>query len=172
MKKTLFFIVVLLGILVGISYLRTHIATPPQDTQGASCDMSLWAHVYHGSFPSAEDRLQVINPCLTVSGTVVDARREADGDWHVQLDLDPEFSSLVNQVNLERQQGYLVLEPMCSNPVTQIDTLEEGVCDDFHQTIFATDLIGHRVAATGTYVIDRQHGWAELHPVTSIVPIQ
>jgi hypothetical protein len=172
MKKTLFFIVVLLSILAGISYLRTRIATPPQDTQGASCDMSLWAHVYHGRFLSAEDRLQVINPCLTVSGTVVDARREADGDWHVQLDLDPEFSSLVNQVNLERQQGYLVLEPMCSNPVTQIDTLEEGVCDDFGQTIFTADLIGHRVAATGAYVIDRQHGWTELHPVTSIVPVQ
>src|SRR6266852_7220537 len=144
MKKILLFILVFLGGLGGIYYLRTHFATPAGDNQGASCDISLWAHVYHGRFLNAEDRLQVINPCLTVSGTVVNARREADGDWHVQLDLDPEFSSLVNQVNLERQQGYLVLEPMCSNPVTQIDTLEEGVCDDFHQTIFATDLIGHK----------------------------
>ncbi len=172
MKKIVLFVVVFLSVLGGIYYLRTRFAAPAQDDQGASCDMSLWAHVYHGRFLSAEDRLQVINPCLTVSGAVVNARREADGDWHIQLDLDPEFSSLVNQVNLERQQGYLVLEPMCSNPVSQADTLEEGVCENFSQTIFANDLIGHRVAATGAYVIDRQHGWAELHPVTSIAPIQ
>jgi len=171
MKKILLFIVVL-SIFGGIYYLRTRFATPAQDNQGASCDISLWTHVYHGRFLSAQDRLQVINPCLTVSGTVVNARRETDGDWHVQLDLDPEFSSLVNSVNLERQEGYLVMEPICSNHISQADTLEEGVCENFGQTIFATDLIGHRVAATGAYVIDRQHGWAELHPVTSIVPIQ
>jgi hypothetical protein len=171
MKKILLFIIVFLGTLGAIYYLRARFATPTQDNQGVSCDKSLWAHVYHGRFLSAEDRLQVINPCLSVSGTIVNARREADGDWHVQLDLDPKFSSLLNPVNLERQEGYLVIEPICSNHVSQSDTLEEGVCENFGQTIFATDLIGHRVAATGAYVIDRQHGWAELHPVTSIVPI-
>ncbi len=171
MKKILLFISVLLGVLA-VFYLRTRIATLPQQNEGASCDMSLWAHVYHGRFPSAEDRLQVINPCLTVTGTVMNARAEADGDWHIQLDLDSQYRSLLNQANLERQQGYLVLEPMCSNHVSQTDTLEEGVCDGFSQDIFTTNLVGHRVAATGAHVTDRQHGWTELHPVTSIVPIQ
>jgi hypothetical protein len=97
---------------------------------------------------------------------------EADGDWHIQLDLDSEFRSLLNQENLDKQQGYLVLEPMCSNYVSQKDTIEEGVCDGLNQNIFATNFIGHRVTATGAYVLDKQHGWAELHPVTSIVPIQ
>jgi hypothetical protein len=170
MKKVLLFIVVFISVLAGISYLRTHSATP-QDNQAASCDMSLWEHVYRGRFATAQDRLQVVNPCITVSGTIMNARREADGDWHIQLDLDPEYRSLLNQLNLERQQGYLVLESMCSNRVSQMDTLEEGVCDNFSQTIFTTDLIGHRVAVKGAYVIDIQHGWTELHPVTSITPI-
>jgi len=167
-KKAFLIIVVLLGGLA-IYYIRMRVAT---DNQGASCDMSLWVHVYHGRFPSASDRLPVIDPCLTVTGTVMNARAEADGDWHIQLDLDSEYRSLLNQANLEKQHGYLVLEPMCSNYVSQTDTIEEGVCDGFSQDIFTSNLIGHRVAATGAHVVDRQHGWAELHPVTSIVRIQ
>jgi hypothetical protein len=176
MKKILLFIVVFLTVLAVISYVKTRspilISTPPHNQETASCDVSLWAHVYHGRFPSAEDRLQVINPCLTITGTVVNARPEADGDWHVQLDLDSEYRSLLNQANLDNQHGYLVLEPICSNYVSQKDAIEEGVCDGFSQQIFDTELVGQRVTATGAYVIDMQHGWMELHPVTSIVPIQ
>jgi hypothetical protein len=172
MKKALLFIVLVLVVVGGIFYLATRTETPPENNQGASCDMSLWAHVYHGRFPSAEGRLHILDPCVTVSGVIMNARREKDGDWHVQLDLDPEFSSLLNQANLEKQQGYLVLEPICSNPVTQHDTLDESVCEDFSQSIFDTDLLGKRVAVTGAYVVDMEHGWTEIHPVTSIVPKQ
>ena len=171
MKKMFFVIAIVLAVLA-IYHVWMGSATPPRDNQGASCDMSLWEHVYHGRFSSAEDRLQVINPCLTVTGTVRNARAEKDGDWHIQLDLDSEYRSLLNQANLEKQEGSLVLEPICSNNVSQTDTLEEGVCDGFSQNIFTKDLVGHRIAATGAYVIDMQHGWTELHPVTSIVSIQ
>ena len=164
-------IAALLSVVAGCSYLPPRPEKPAERAQGPSCDTSLWAHVYHGRFPSAEDRLQVINSCLTVSGIIVKARSEKDGDWHIQLDLDPEYRSLLNQANLDKQYGYLVLEPICSRSVSQSDTIAEGVCDGFSQTIFTRDLIGKRVAATGAYVIDRQHGWMELHPVTSIVPM-
>jgi len=102
MKKILLFIVVLLAVLA-FYYHRTRIAAPPQLNQGVSCDISLWAHVYHGRYPSAEDRLQVINPCLTVTGTIMNASRETDGDWHVRLAPDPEYRSLLNQASLERE---------------------------------------------------------------------
>jgi hypothetical protein len=42
-----------------------------------------------------------------------------DGHRHVQLGLEAEYGSLLNQANLEKQHGYLVLEPICSNPVSQ-----------------------------------------------------
>jgi len=175
MKKILLFIAVFLIVLAIIFYAKTRIPTvitPPYNQVTASCDMSLWAHVYHGRFASAEDRLQVINPCLTVTGTIVGARAEADGDWHVQLEVDSKYRSLLNQANLDNQRGYLVLEPICSNYVSQRDTIEEGVCDGFSQQIFDIGLVSQRVTATGAYVIDMQHGWMELHPVTSIVPTQ
>jgi hypothetical protein len=170
-RKALLFVAVVLVVVGGIFYPATRNANPEENNQGASCDMSLWAHVYHGRFPSAEDRLHIINPCISVSGIIVGARREKDGDWHVLLDLDPEFSSLLNQANLQEQQGRLVLEPICSNPVTQSDTLEERVCEGFTQNIFGTDFVGQRVVVRGAYVIDMDHGWTEIHPVTSIVPI-
>ena len=162
-------IAALLSVVAGCN-LPTRPERPPEHAQAPACDASLWAHVYHGRFPIAEDRLQVINPCLTVSGIIVKARPEKDGDWHIQLDLDPEYQSLVNQANLDKQHGHLVLEPICSKSVSQKDTIAEGVCDGFSQTIFTRDLLGKRVTATGAYVIDREHGWMELHPVTSIVP--
>jgi len=165
-------IVALLGVIAGCNYLPTRPEKPPVQARGPSCDTSLWAHVYHGRFPSAEDRLQIIEPCLSVSGIIVKARSEKDGDWHIQLDLDPEYRPLLNQANFEKQHGYLVLEPICSHRISQSDTIAEGVCDGFSQRIFTKDLIGERVTATGAYVIDRQHGWMELHPVTSIVPVQ
>ena len=68
-------IAALLSVVAGCN-LPTHPETPPEHVQAPSCDASLWAHVYHGAYPSAEDRLQVINPCLAVSGTVVKARPE------------------------------------------------------------------------------------------------
>ena len=176
MKKILLFIVVFLTVLAIIFYVKTRIPTliktPLHTQEAASCDMSLWAHVYHGRFPSAKDRLQVINPCLTVTGTIVGAKAEADGDWHIQLEVDSQYRSLLNQANLDNQHGFLVLEPICSNYVSQKDTIEEGVCDGFSQQIFDANLVGHRVTVTGAYVIDMQHGWTEFHPVTSIVPIQ
>jgi hypothetical protein len=58
----------------------------------AGCGDGLWRHVYHPY------RLLVMNECVTVSGTIVDAsngrnpdgvKREADGDTHGWLRLDP-----------------------------------------------------------------------------------
>jgi hypothetical protein len=54
---------------------------------------------------------------------------------------------------------------MCVNPVTQPDTLSEGVCTGF---IYASD--GHMLAVHRglVYVQDMEHGWREIHPVMSI----
>ena len=106
-------IAALLSVVAGCN-LPTRPEVPPGHVQGPLCDASLWAHVYHGRFSNAEDRLEVINSCLTVSGVIVKARPEKDGDWHIQLDLDPEYRSLLNQANMDKQYGHLVLEPMCA----------------------------------------------------------
>jgi hypothetical protein len=137
--------------------------TSTTPTPGEQCDESLWNHVYNPS------RLQVVEPCKTVTGIVESIRTERDGDYHIRLKPDPQFSDLINSANVNGQFGDLVLEPICVNPVTQPDAI--SACHDFHQ-IISIPPIGTHVQVIGSYVLDSQHGgWAEIHPVTSISEI-
>jgi hypothetical protein len=141
---------------------------------GQTCDPSLWAHVYAGRFGRPQDRLRVNHPCATITGVIDPAHppaHEADGDWHIRLIVDPPFAVMLNAKNFSGQHGDLVLEPVCANRVTQRDTLDEGVCNGFTQQIYSPAMIGRHVMVTGVYVTDMEHGWNEIHPVTSITVI-
>jgi hypothetical protein len=83
----------------------------------AACDPSLWDHVYH------PDRLIVKQKCISVTGTIVDAtngkrkdgvRKEADGDTHAWLEVDPEFKKLLNAGNVSIEGAILFLRS-CAN---------------------------------------------------------
>ena len=81
------------------------------------CDQTLWNHVYSPA------RLQIVDQCKTVSGTIESVSVEKDGDFHIRLKVDPQFASMINSANVNGQFGDLVLEPICQNPVTQPDAL-------------------------------------------------
>jgi hypothetical protein len=132
-------------------------------TSSDQCDQSLWDHVYNPS------RLQVVDYCRSVSGTIESIRTERDGDSHIRVKLDPDFSDMINSANIKNQFGDLVVEPICVNPVTQPSAI--SACQDFHQNIEVSP-VGTHVELTGSYVLDKEHGnWAEIHPVTSITTI-
>jgi len=58
-------------------------ATNNVGTSSGECDQSLWNHVYYPS------RLQVVDPCKTVSGIIESKKVEKDGDYHIRLKADP-----------------------------------------------------------------------------------
>ena len=60
------------------------------------------------------DRLQVHNPCQTVTGTVVRIVQERDGDTHIRLQLDAQYSGMLNDYNMQDQKGTLILEIVCA----------------------------------------------------------
>lgn len=126
----------------------------------ATCDASLWKHVYHPA------RLHFIT-CLTVTGTIFHAKTELDGDVHIQLTLDAGQKNLLNARNIAAQHGKLVLEPICVKPVKQADAV--AACRGYHSTV-TIPKPGTHVIVTGAYIEDREanHGWREIHPVTSI----
>lgn len=137
-----------------------------------ACDQTLWQHVYNPR------RLKVLNPCVSVTGTIVDAthgkhkqgcRVEADGDLHCWLKLDNEvpgiMSPYLNAMNLKNEGGTLVWEPMCQHHVTQKDAME--ACKDWHQDIILPP-VGSHVKITGAWVLDTEHGHMEIHPVSGI----
>jgi Bacterial SH3 domain len=138
----------------------------------AQCDDTLWSHVYHAH------RLIVKQPCLAVTGTIVDAtngkepdgvRHEADGDTHGWLKVDPGFEDLLNPGNLSNEGGNLVFEVVCKFHVTQADAIT--ACTNFTSSINIPP-VGSHVQIVGTYVRDTNHAqWMELHPVTSITVI-
>src|SRR5437899_1842644 len=61
------------------------ISVAPAHAVSIFCDHSLWNHVYTGKFASAQDRLQIIHDCVSVTGTIESALKEADGDFHIRL---------------------------------------------------------------------------------------
>jgi Bacterial SH3 domain len=138
----------------------------------AGCGDGLWQHVYH------PNRLLVMNECVTVSGTIVDAsngryndgvKHEADGDTHGWLRLDPQFSNLLNNGNMTPEHGNLVFEIVCHYQVTQADA--RPACSTFgdHTVIPPA---GSHVRMSGTFVQDTNHQrWNEIHPVSRIVVI-
>jgi len=129
---------------------------------GQSCigSKALMKHVYH------PDRLVEQKGCVTVTGVIVKKLKEKDGDFHVRLKLDPgQDGDLINDKNVEIQGGNLVFEPICVNKVTQKTAM--AACKKFHQKISLPNK-GDHVEVTGIHMLDTEHGWLEIHPVTKI----
>ena len=122
------------------------------------------ANVYH------QDRLRVISACKTVAGTVQTVRHEDDGDYHVDVRLDPPYAGLINAVNTSDQHGDLVVEIVPADqgctpgtpPRPAHGSYDYGICTGAD---LRAPTVGQHVSVTGPYVLDRDHGWMEIHPV-------
>lgn len=143
----------------------------PGTASTVGCGDGLWKHVYNPG------RLLVLAPCVTITGTIVDAtaghqpdgvRHEKDGDTHGWIQVDSEFANLIDPGNLSDENGNLVFEIVCHFHVSQADAV--SACQGFpdHTTI---PPVGTHVTMTGTLVMDTNHGkWNEIHPVSRIKP--
>ena len=141
----------------GIQYLVSNGVIVVETVQ---CDPILWEHVYR------HQRLNIIELCAQVTGTIENIRAEKDGDYHVRLALDSQYKDMINQANVEQQHGDIVLETICQNPVEQADAVES--CQGFGDIINIPP-VGTHVKVTGSYVLDLEHSsWAEIQPVSSI----
>lgn len=118
-----------------------------------------WSHVYHPG------RLQIITLKASATGILVHCRPEKDGDLHCLLKLDPGQESLLNQKNIDAQHGYLVVEPICVGKVTQADAIP--ACKGYVNHI-SIPPPGSHVRVYGSHVLDTEHGWRELHPISAI----
>lgn len=135
-----------------------------------TCDQTPWQHVYHPK------RLKVVQRCVQVVGTIVDAthgvrrdgvRHEKDGDPHGWLKLDAAFENLLIAGNRSTQGGNLVYEIVCLFPVTQEDA--KAACHNYKSPIKLAP-VGCEVRITGSLVEDLDHQpiHREIHPVSSI----
>jgi hypothetical protein len=119
-------------------------------------------YVYHPA------RLQIVAACVRVTGTVLAIRREADGDLHIRVKLDPTYQAMLTTGNQQQCAGaicgLLVVEPVCVDPVTQADAVTTCAADT--DPLSGLPQVGQHVWLEGRSVLDTQHGsWAELHPL-------
>jgi hypothetical protein len=133
---------------------------PPGPAGHSACDRGLWWHIYHPY------RLHVISACKTVTGTVEGVQQEPDGDLHILLRPDPAYAGLINGANTEFENGDLVLEEICVGVITQADAV--AACRNFAPPSVSGVSAGDHVKVTGSYVLDADHGWMEIHPVSQI----
>ncbi len=122
-------------------------------------------------------RLRIIERCAVADGTVTSVRHEPDGDVFILLRLDPGQARLVNQTNQRKLAGNLVAEivpadqPGCTvgrPPRPPIGTASFGICTGAK---LAAPEVGERIAVVGPHVLDREHGWLEIHPVWARRPM-
>lgn len=134
------------------------------DIYDMTADMSLWQHVY-----SPIDRLEIVDARRTINGVVMSIEEEPDGDYHVNVKLDQQYSNLLNKQNIDLQKGYLVTEPICSHSTKDPDAINS--CEGFTQNFKV--YVGEHIQMTGAYVKDiGESGWMEIHPIMSIKQIQ
>jgi len=103
---------------------------------------------------------------MTASGIVDNVIQEADGDYHLRLALDSQYSNLTNSANDQYQYGDLVVEIICALPITQSDAV--SACQNYTNNISIPSVNDH-ITVTGPYVLDTDHyNWAEIHPVYTL----
>jgi len=123
------------------------------------CDASLWTHVY---LPA---RLKITQDCETVTGVVMQQYSNDDGDIGIRVAVDPPYARLLNNGNRTNLNGWLQTEAICQTRFGANALEPQRACGDFKGTV-PVPQVGARVVVTGTYVLDSNHGWMELHPIT------
>lgn len=99
-------------------------------------------------------RLKIISPCVTATGTVAVVQDHADGDWHIGLVPDPADLDLLGRANVTNFGAMLVVEVIPKD-----------------QETVKRPRAGSRIQVTGAYVIDTPYGWREIHPAWKIEEI-
>ena len=85
------------------------------------------------------------------------------------LKLDDGYSEFINDRNIKKKSGCLVVEAVCVNNISKKKV--GTTCDGYVNNISLPD-VGDHVKVTGSYVKDSHNGWMEIHPVSKIEKIK
>jgi len=116
-------------------------------------------------------RLQLVQPCLRVEGVVRElGAGEADGDVHVNVELDAQYRSVLAPGN-DFVDGNLVVEAVCQSAPAHVEALR--VCaSDPNPYSDPFPKVGEHIWLEGRNVLDLwHHAWAELHPLYRWGPV-
>jgi hypothetical protein len=169
---------------------------PPKSD--SPCDAKLWKHTYGTMkrFANPPERKFLRHRCVTVTGTVGGVSEERDGDLKIKLNLarenykpDGPFNGPKDILNNKNAPGVLVVEVVCAVPhkIFEAQSKDKPENRKYYQEMIdactgytnrvARPVMGDTIAVTGELMADtgpstansiQDHGWNEIHPVTSI----
>ena len=103
---------------------------------------------------SNENDLKVLAECQEAVGIVKHTKKMDDGDFKFFLDLDEKYKFLVNEKNIQKIDGFLVVEI-----VPQDQNIENVYLPK----------TGDQVHIWGAWITDKPKGWHEIHPTWKIL---
>jgi len=98
---------------------------------------------------SNQPDLKVLADCQEATGEVMHTKKMDDGDYKYFLDVDDKYKFLVNDKNVEKTDGFLVVEVVPK--------------DQDISTVYLPKE-GDKVNIWGAWVTDEKKGWHEIHP--------
>ena len=96
-------------------------------------------------------RLRVLSNCQVASGVVKSVTLQDDGDWRIDVSLDPQYGKLLDVGNVNHQSGWLVLELIPRDQAT-----------------VSVPSVGEQITFVGPLVYDSENYWNAIYPVWSI----
>jgi len=103
---------------------------------------------------SNEKDLKVLAECQEAVGIVKHTKKMDDGDFKFFLELDEKYKFLVNEKNIQKTDGFLVVE------IVPPDQNVENVY---------LPKTGDQVHIWGAWVTDKPKGWHEIHPTWKVI---
>ena len=103
---------------------------------------------------SNEKDLKVLAECQEAVGIVKHTKKMDDGDFKFFLELDEKYKFLVNEKNIQKTDGFLVVE------IVPPDQSVENVY---------LPKTGDQVHIWGAWVTDKPKGWHEIHPTWKVI---
>ena len=103
---------------------------------------------------SNEKDLKVLTECQEAVGIVKHTKKMDDGDFKFFLELDEKYKFLVNEKNIQKTDGFLVVE------IVPPDQNVENVY---------LPKTGDQVHIWGAWVTDKPKGWHEIHPTWKVI---
>ncbi len=171
-------LLVIVGLLALTSYYWVQIPFVKFTVAPGQCK---WGPPLAGVYISS--RLQLLDRCKTVSGTVDCLKLEPDGDYHIRLRVDPQYENLLKPANglqtcVGQSGPHLVVEIIPQHPKGILFRTNDADAGGFIDPPLPSP--GDHITATGPYVIDTNslhrilyqgrpaENWAEIHPVWAI----
>jgi hypothetical protein len=182
MKKLILFTLLLLPNSAALQSCDPPIISEPP------CVSSFWTHTYGAMsrFADPPARTNLRHRCVSVRGQVESVSSERDGDKKIKLRVFPTNfkpngpyyrSDLLNKFNDQLMGGRLVVEIVCAGPVIDRNNHNAiNACMNYTNPVYVPR-VGENVLIIGELVTDtgpsaanpvQDHGWKEIHPVTSI----